>query len=123
MFQKSININNSSPTTKLIFAFMIVGFFIFVNNIMKNQAYKLSLTKLENHDEVAFYLGTPIKAGYFVTGESGTKETEINYSISGPLNSADVYLYAQVINGNWVIQDLEVTVDGINKRINALDLP
>ena len=66
------------------------------------------------------YLGEPMEIGYFVTGEHSDRETEVNYTVSGPLNSADVYLYAEVINGHWVIQDLELTVNKINKKIDVL---
>ncbi len=122
MFQKSININNFSKSKKLLFAFIFISFFIFINYMMKNQAYDLSFKKVISHDQVALYLGVPIEAGFFVTGEAGSSETEINYSISGPLNSGNVYVYAQVINGHWVIQNLEVTVESINKKIDVLDM-
>ena len=91
--------------------------------MMKNKVYDLSLEKLKFHDEVALYLGTSIEPGFFVTGQAGSTETELNYSISGTLDSAEVYVYAEVKNGTWVIHELFVTVDGINKKIDALDLP
>jgi len=94
-----------------------------INYFLKSQAYYSSLEKIANHDEVIMYLGTPLQTGYFLSGEVSDIETEVNYSVSGPLNSADVYLYAQVINGSWVIKDLEVTVNSINKKIDALAMP
>ncbi len=122
MFQKSINHNIFFKSKELLFVLIFVSFFIFIQHMMKNQAYDLSFEKIINHYQVIEYLGTPIEAGYFVTGEAGSNETEINYSIFGPLNSADVYVYAELINGSWVIQDLEVTIDNTHKRIDALSM-
>jgi hypothetical protein len=120
MYRTTINLNNSPKYVKALFVVAIVGFFILVNHLMKNKAYDLSLMKASNHYEVVEYLGEPIQAGFFVTGEASNNETEISYSISGPLNSADVYTYAEFSNGRWEFHDLVVTVDGINKSIDVL---
>lgn len=119
MFYKTINLDNAPKSTKvalfvLIFSAMLVGFLS-----MKNEAYDYSLEKVKGNEDVLFYLGSPIEAGYFVSGEVSNVETELNYSIQGPLNSADVYLYAKVKNGYWDIKELTVTVDGMNKLIDV----
>jgi hypothetical protein len=119
MYQKNINLNNAPLSTKVGFFALIFAFFIFVNHSMKNEAYDYSLDQIKNNDEVLLYLGGSIEAGFIVTGETGSIETELEYSIQGTLNSADVYLYAIVKNGYWVIEELIVTVDGVNKVIDA----
>ncbi len=94
-----------------------------INASLKSKAFEISLEKVTSNDEVIFYLGEPIESSFFVTGESESGYLEAIYSISGPLNSAEVYLDAREIQGKWVIRGLEVNIEKINIVINVLDLP
>ena len=121
IISKTIDVSSLSKTQQLfLVCIFIPAFYLSINYFLKNQAYYLSLEKVVNHDEIIMHLGKPLKAGYFLSGEAGGIETELNYTVSGPLNSADVYLYAQAINGLCVIKELEVKVNNTNKVIDVL---
>lgn len=121
---KTFDFHSLPKTTKLflVIIFLPASYFT-MTSFLKNEAYYLSIEKIAKHDEVIMYLGTPLKTGYFLFGEVSNTESEVNYSVSGPIDSADVYLYARAINGSWVILDLEVTVNSINKKIDTLAVP
>lgn len=85
--------------------------------IMKgSDAYKLTMAQVQSNSQVVEALGTPIQAGWFVTGNIQLNGSEgaagISIPISGPKNSATVTSRATKVAGAWEIQLLVVRVDG-----------
>ena len=120
MFNKTIDLKSAPKSTQLIFVLFCIAFFLFVNHSMKNPPFYMALEEINENQQLKTLLGSPITSGYFVTGEASTVDAELTYAIHGSLNSADVYLYAEVVKGFWVLQNLEVTIDSLDKKIDVL---
>ncbi len=89
-----------------------------------NDAYKMSLANARNHPEVQELLGTPIKSGFFVTGNisiSGPDgQASLQYSLTGPLGEAENYVFAYKSMGKWVVQEQVVYIEALDKRIDII---
>ena len=109
----------------ILLAAFIAVIMIFVFGLMKSSdAYKLALDKAKSSPEVIEALGTPIREGYFtsgninVSGPSGNADLAI--PISGPKGGATIYLEAQKSAGEWSFSKLIVEIKGSRKRINLI---
>jgi hypothetical protein len=115
------------PVGCLSFIALIVGFVlcivVFVFGIMKSSdVYKTALSRAQASPEVQAALGTPIKDGLVVSGNtkadgaSGTADLSI--PISGPKGSGTIYVIAEKKAGRWNYSTLEVEVAATKERID-----
>jgi hypothetical protein len=103
----------------LLLVLIVLPLFIFsISNMLKGEAYKLSLTAIESNVEVNNLIGSPIEAGLFVVGNTEVSgpdgKASLQYSISGPKGDAVVYVSAIKQMGRWVLQ--EVVVHNVEQR-------
>lgn len=86
--------------------------------IKSSDPYQHSLEAAQSSDALQGTLGTPIDAGFLVTGnvnisgDSGT--AELSYTVTGPDDSAAIYVSGDKQAGQWTYRRLEavVTSDG-----------
>ncbi len=89
-----------------------------------SDVYKEALARAQASPAVAEALGTPIKAGYFtsgninVSGPSG--DANLSIPISGPKGKATIYLEARKSAGEWSFSLLEVEIAETEERIDLL---
>lgn len=100
--------------------------FVFVSGLMTSSgAYRQALAKAAVHPEVVRALGTPIKDGFFTSGQiqvSGPSgHAELAIPISGPEGKATLYLEARKSTGEWSFSKLVVELRGSGRRIDLLD--
>jgi hypothetical protein len=105
---------------------LFVGFpmlFVSINGMLKGDAYELSLTAIRSSHAVSEYLGTPIKPGYFVTGQVKTSGTvgaaAIEYSVSGPKGEAEAYVWARKDGPQWVLKRVVVYDEKSQRKIQV----
>jgi hypothetical protein len=81
-----------------------------------SEVYQVALERAQNDPEVQEALGTPIEAGFLVTGSIQTQglsgDASLNIPISGPTGSGTVFASARRENGEWIFYTLAVAVDG-----------
>jgi hypothetical protein len=92
-----------------------IGFFVF--SLMKsNDAYQHAMELARHDPEVVAALGEPIKDGWLVTGHTeqsgGAGNAQVSSSLSGPKGSAQLYVEARMIAGQWHYDTLVVKLDG-----------
>ena len=84
--------------------------------------YKTALTRAKANAEVQAALGTPIKEGWFISGnthaDGASGEANLSIPISGPKGSGTIYLVAEKKAGRWNYSTLEVEVPGRKDRID-----
>ncbi|MFT3870183.1 MAG: cytochrome c oxidase assembly factor Coa1 family protein [Nibricoccus sp.] len=101
-----------------LFMALIFGF------MKKSDAYSGALVRVKESPAVIDQLGTPISAGWFVTGNihvSGSSgQAELAIPVSGPKAKATVYVEAQKRLGQWQFDGLVVQIDSSKKRIDLL---
>ncbi len=90
--------------------------------LMKSSpVYQDSLAAVQANPRAQQLLGTPIEAGWLVSGSisetpaSGT--ADISYSVSGPNGSGTVYVTAKKVEGKWVITQLTLMMDKSEQKI------
>ncbi len=106
---------------------LFVGLFSLIGNLMKGEAYELSLKTVKSHPEVIELIGQPIEQNSFVMGNikiNGAQGTAtLNYTITGPKGSAKVYVAAEKDVGPWELKKLLVHSPRHDKKIQIIPAP
>lgn len=106
-----------------------VGFALFfwgISALMKSSdAYKEALARAKAEPAVIEALGTPIREGFFLTGNvqlSGSRgDADLAIPISGPNGKATVYVVAKKSMGQWTFRHLIIEIQNTGKRIDISD--
>jgi hypothetical protein len=106
----------------LLFALLITAIAGFVFGMMKSSpAYDMALRKASADQQVTAALGTPLKPGYFVSGnvnESGVSgHAELAIPVTGPKGEGTIYVVGDKQAGRWTYSTLAVQVERTGKRI------
>ena len=96
---------------------------VFVFSVMKSSdVYKTALGRAKANAEVQAALGTPIKEGFLVSGntraDGASGDANLSIPISGPKGHGTIYAVAEKKAGRWNYSTLEVEVAGRSDRIN-----
>ena len=96
-----------------------------ITGVMRNSdAYQLSFKAIQNNTEIIELLGTPLSAGFFITGSVQTSGPEgraaLQYSIKGPKGKGEAYVYANKSMGKWALHQLAVEISKSNKTIEIV---
>lgn len=98
--------------------------FILFMNVMKGEAYDLSVDAVQSNHQVVSIVGENPKPGFFVLGEisyDGSGGTaNLNYSISGSKGTAEVYVYAINLAGTWELKEVLVVSKETGERVVVL---
>ena len=109
----------------LILLFIVVPlFFTLIGSMLKGEAFDQSMVSISQNAEVIEIVGEPIEAGYFGMGSiqtSGAKgEASLQYSISGPNGTADVYVQAYKEMEAWSLYNVIVHIPEIDKKVQVV---
>ncbi|MEE2023458.1 MULTISPECIES: cytochrome c oxidase assembly factor Coa1 family protein [Alkalimonas] len=98
---------------------------LFVMNMLKGDAYELSLKSVSAHPQVIAVFGEPVSPSWFVLGSvniSGPDgSASLEYNIRGPESSGTVYAYATRAAGEWYLDRVIVLEASSGERINVLE--
>lgn len=97
----------------IILVLVIMPMIIFlIINMMKGEAYDLSVEAVNANSEVVSIVGPNPSPGFFVLGNVSTDgvhgEANLNYSIEGSNSEAEVYVYATSNAGKWELKEVLV---------------
>jgi len=109
-----------------IFAGFIALILTFVFGMMKSSdVYIQALAKTRDNPAVVSALGTPLEAGYFISGRinvSGPSgDAELAIPVSGPKGKGTIYVVATKTAGEWSYSQLVVQIEQTGQRIELLD--
>jgi len=102
----------------------IAGIVAIVFGAMKSSdVYREALQRAQNHPEVQAALGTPIEAGWWMSGQidikNDTGNANISIPVSGPKGKGTIHAVASKEGGRWRYSKLDVQVEG-RQTINLL---
>jgi hypothetical protein len=84
----------------------------------------MAVAQAERNPEVQRTLGTPLKAGWFISGSFNTSGSSGNADASlpvhGPRGSGTIYLVARKSAGQWTFERLEIELPGHAGRVNLM---
>src|SRR5438874_13084419 len=114
---------------------MLMLFVIFVGSValivfsaMKStDVYKGALARAQAHHSVVESLGSPIKEGFLVSGNTNVNgasgEANLSIHISGPNGKGTIYVAANKSLGQWNYSGLNVEIKKTHRRIDLLQAP
>ena len=86
--------------------------------------YKEALSRAKADAAVIEALGSPIKDGFLISGNTNVNgasgETNLSIPISGPKGKGTIYVSANKSLGQWIYSGLVVEIGETHKRINLL---
>ncbi len=112
----------SAITSILILVGCVGGIFFFImSQFRSSPVFVTALKAAQSDSRVVAQLGTPIEAGWLITGsleEQGLSgDASLVIPISGPLKSGTLYAAARKGNGIWQFYTLAVRVGGQDEII------
>jgi Cytochrome oxidase complex assembly protein 1 len=114
---------------------MLLLFVVFVGSIVlivfsavkSTDVYKDALARAQAHPSVIEALGSPIKVGFLVSGNTNVNgasgEANLSIPISGPNGKGTIYVAASKSLGQWNYSGLIVEVAKTHQRIDLLQSP
>jgi hypothetical protein len=95
--------------------------------IKSAEPYKDALAKAKMNPEVIEALGSPIKEGFFVSGNTNVNgaagEANLAIPISGPKGKGTIYAKAAKSLGRWNYSGLVLEIAKTHQRIDLLQRP
>jgi hypothetical protein len=91
------------------------------------EVYKEALARAKANSAVIEALGSPIKEGFLVSGNTNVNgasgEANLSIPISGPNGKSTIYLAANKSLGRWNYSGLVVEIAKTHQRIDLLQNP
>jgi hypothetical protein len=104
---------------------LVVSIALIVFSAMKStDVYKDALARAEAHPSVIEALGSPIKEGFLISGNTNVNgasgEANLSIPISGPKGKGTIYVAATKSLGEWNYSGLVVEIKETHQRIDLL---
>ncbi len=114
-------------TVALLFLVFVGSIVLIVFSAMKStDVYKEALARTKANPAVTEALGSPIKDGFLVSGNTNVNgasgESNLAIPISGPKGKGTIYVSATKSLGRWIYSGLVVEVNGTHERIDLLQI-
>jgi len=104
--------------------FVAVIFMIIMGSIKSSDAFKMAMAAAAQDPQVQQRLGTPIEAGWFISGKlevtGSTGTANLSIPIHGPLGKGKLYADGTKTAGQWRFSTLVVEVEKDGSRIDLL---
>jgi hypothetical protein len=111
----------------LFFAFVVSIALIVFSAMKSTDVYKDALARAQANSSVVEALGSPIKEGFLVSGNTNVNgaagEANLSIPISGPKGKGTIYVAANKSLGRWNYSGLIVEITETHQRINLLQNP
>jgi len=112
-------------TVALLFLVFVGSIVLIVFSAMKStDVYKEALARTKADPAVTEALGSPIKDGFLVSGNTNVNgasgESNLAIPISGPKGKGTIYVSATKSLGRWIYSGLVVEVSDTHERIDLL---
>ncbi|KAF2338048.1 cytochrome c oxidase assembly factor Coa1 family protein [Flavobacterium ginsenosidimutans] len=108
----------------VLFALFIAGIFFEVTSIIKDSdAYKESITAVQNNKIVVEKLGSPIETDGMVSGNitstNDVRTCDVQIPIKGPKGKGTLFVVGEK-RGKWKYSEMSVYIEKTNEKIDLL---
>ena len=115
-------------STLILFVAFVGSIALIVFSAMKStDVYKEALARAKANSAVVEVLGSPIKEGFLVSGNTNVNgasgEANLSIPISGPNGKGTIYVAANKSLGRWNYSGLVVEIAKTHQRIDLLHSP
>ena len=109
----------------VLFVAFVVSIALIVFSAMKStDVYKAALARARAHPSVIEALGSPIKEGFLVSGNTNVNgasgEANLAIPVSGPKGKGTIYVAAKKSLGRWDYSGLVLEIANTHQRIDLL---
>jgi hypothetical protein len=108
----------------LLVAFFASVALIVFSAVKSTDVYKDALARAQAHPSVIEALGSPIKEGFLVSGNSNVNgasgEANLSIPVSGPVGKGTIYVAANKSLGRWNYSGLIVEITKTHQRNDLL---
>lgn len=109
----------------LIVVAVVVFLFCIFALLRNSDPAKIAFAKVAANPAVLERMGQPIKEGMIITGSINVSvssgHADLKLPISGPKAKGSIYLTADKKDDQWILESLEVAVDGEDNRIELVE--
>jgi len=108
----------------LLFGGAIAIFVIVVvfGALKQSDVYKTAVSRAKSDPRVTAALGTPVKEGWYLSGNTnvngGSGDADLSIPISGPKGKGTIYAVATKSAGEWTYSKLVVKIDSTGETID-----
>jgi Cytochrome oxidase complex assembly protein 1 len=114
-------------TLTLFIAFLVSIAVIVFSAVKSTDVYKDALARAKAHPSVIEILGSPIKEGFLVSGNTNVNgasgEANLSIPISGPKGKGTIYVAANKSLGEWNYSGLIVEIAKTHQPIDLMRSP
>ena len=115
-------------TVALLFVIFVGSILVIVFSAMKStDVYKDALARARAYPAVIEALGSPIKDGFLMSGNTNVNgaagEANLAIPISGPKGKGTIYVSAKKSLGQWNYSGLVVEIGQTHQRVDLLQSP
>lgn len=93
---------------------LAIGLVVAFTSNKQTEPYKLTMRTLQDSPQVRQHVGVPFEAGWAVLGnvkaDDGT--ADLMFKITGPVGEGAVRSHAELVDGQWVIEHLDLGIGG-----------
>lgn len=112
-------------TLALLFLGAIAAFVYFLFGVMKNaEPYQHAVGVAQSHPALVQALGSPVRAGFMLSGSIEVADEEgnadLSFPVEGPRGEATVHVAARKVHGVWIYDLIEADL-GAPGRIDLRD--
>jgi hypothetical protein len=110
--------------TPLVVGAAVLCFFVFVifAALKQSDVYKTAVARAKSDARVTAALGTPVKEGWYLSGNTNVNgssgDADISIPISGPKGKGTIYAVATKSAGEWTYSKLVVKIDSTGETID-----
>jgi hypothetical protein len=94
---------------------------IVVTALKSSDAYKMALARAQTDPQVVRALGSPIEAGWLISGRTNVSGTsghaDLTVPLSGPKGKGTLYFVASKFAGTWTFSKMMVRVENTGEEI------
>ncbi|RYJ38580.1 Coa1 domain containing protein [Flavobacterium anhuiense] len=111
-------------TLIILVALFIGGIFYEVTSVLKDsEAYKESMTALQNNKLVVEKLGSPIETDGIVSGtvtsSNSVRTCDVQVPLKGPKGKGTLFIVGEK-RGTWKYSEMSVYIENTNEKIDLL---
>jgi Cytochrome oxidase complex assembly protein 1 len=112
----------------MLFVVIVGSIALIVFGAMKSSdVYKDALARAKTHPAVIEALGSPVKEGLLLSGNTNVNgasgEANLSIPVSGPKGKGTIYVAATKSLGRWNYSGLVLEIEGTHQRIDLLQRP
>jgi hypothetical protein len=111
----------------LLLAVLFIGVIVgaVFGAMRSSDPYRFAMQTASHDPRVLSKLGSPVKAGWLITGNINIRndsgDADLSIPVQGPIHNGTIHVVARKSEGEWTYQQLTLKVEDVPERLNLLE--